>query len=153
MRIRPVLSHATLPGILQKPDGVLHVAIQQMVVLNHGPNALVHRQRNTQRPQPETRLATALQQAQRNGRQEQALQDRLRHFHTLCNLLQICRCLMQLLEQVQAQTAQHDLGVDKTGHQVKKFLRTPPHDPARQGVLQGPLVQGRAGVQPLQALQ
>ena len=87
MGIWPVLSHATLPGILQKTERVLHIAIQQMVVLNHGANALVHRQRNTQRPQAETRVAAALQQAQGNGRQEQALQDRLRHFHALRNLL------------------------------------------------------------------
>ena len=60
---------------------------------------------------------------------------------------------MQLFEQIQAQTTQHDLGVDKTGHQVEKFLRTPAHNPARQGALQGPLVQGRAGVQTLQTLQ
>ena len=64
MGIRPVFGHATLPGIGQKLQGVLHVLVEQMVVLDHLRNTRVLRHRYAQGTQTKAALAAVFQQSQ-----------------------------------------------------------------------------------------
>ena len=153
MRIRPILGHAALPSVLQETQGVLHVAIEQVVVFNHGANTGVDRQGHAQRPQSKTGLASELQQTQRHRRQQQALQQGFGNANAKRDLFEISRCLLQHFEQIQADTAQQNLRIHKARHQVKQLLCATPRDPTRQGVAQGPLVKLGAGIQAFKPLK
>ena len=146
VRIRPILGHAATPGVLQELQGVLHVLVEQMVVLNHLRNALVLRQGHAQGAQAKATLAAVLQQAQRHRRQQQTLQDRRGQASASGQCVQVRGRLVQGAKQVQAHTAQHHLAVHKTGHQIKQLARAATRQPSRQWIAQRPSIKPGVGI-------
>ena len=117
--IGPVVAHRTLPRSLQDGHRVVHVLVEQLVVLDHGLDARVADHRCPQGSQAITLLAALLEQAQRHSRLHQALQASSRHPCESGQFLQGFGGLLDVREQVQPNTAQQHLGMDKARHQVE----------------------------------
>ena len=151
MGIRPILGHTTAPGVVQKLQRVLHVLVEQVVVLDHLGNALVLRQRHTQWTQAKTTLAAVLQQPQRYGRQQKALQNCRGQAGAACQIVQMGRGLVKGSKQIKPHTTEQHLAVHKTGHQIEQLAGTATRQPACEGIAKRPTVQTGMGIPTLQS--